>query len=157
MQIFLLIIGIIFFIFLIKIIKEKSSTTKLSSIENKKKGALYEEYIADIYKKDGYDVIENGKEKGLKDDGIDIIAKKDKEVLFIQCKDWNIKNKYRINHKEIQYMRMNVRDYLQKNKNLNNLEWSIVYITSDNILTKSAIFKIKEHQSEISHKVIKNK
>ena len=155
MQIFFIILTIIFLLFLINILKGKTSSKKSLNIDNRKKGALYEEYISNIYKSNGYTVIENGKEKGIKDDGIDIIAKKDKEVLFIQCKDWNIKNKYRIDHKEIQYTRMNVRDYLQKKQHFKNYQWKIIYITSDEILTKSAIHKINEYKNEISHKVIK--
>ena len=123
--------------------------------KNKKDGALYEEYISDIYRKDGYSVIEHGKEQGVKDGGIDIIAKKEKELLFIQCKDWNIKNKYRIGKKEIQYTRMNVRDYIEKKPLYKSYDWKIVYITSDNILSKSALYIIKEHKDEISSRVLK--
>ena len=145
---------IFFGLFLITFLFLKQSN--LLTKENKKDGALYEEYISDIYRKDGYIVIEHGKEKGVQDGGIDIIAKKEKELLFIQCKDWNIKNKYRIDKKEIQYTRMNVRDYLDEMKPLyKSYDWKIVYVTSDNILVKSALYVIKKNKDEISSRILK--
>jgi predicted helicase len=49
---------------------------------------LYEKQIADKFKELGYEVIERGKEKGKKDEGIDLIATKDNETLLIQCKNF---------------------------------------------------------------------
>ena len=83
-----------------------------------------------------------------------LFLKKNEEVLFIQCKDWNIKNKYRIDNKEIQYTRMNVRDYIEKNKDFEMNKWKILYVTSDNILHASAKYKIREYSHEIEHEVI---
>lgn len=41
---------------------------------NKQKGDEYEEYIAKYYRFKNYYVIENGKEKGKKDGGIDLLV-----------------------------------------------------------------------------------
>lgn len=49
-------------------------------------GKRYERYIGYIYEADGYDVDYNGIKKGKKDDGVDIIAKKNREIIIIQCK-----------------------------------------------------------------------
>lgn len=52
-------------------------------------GSDYERYIGYSYELDGWDVTYNGIQKGLKDQGIDLICKKDDNYLVIQCKNWN--------------------------------------------------------------------
>lgn len=136
---------------LYKIYKE---TKKSNIVDTKQKGDKYEAHICKHFEEQGYLTIPHGKLNGVEDQGIDIILKKDKEILFIQCKDWDIKNKYRINSKEIQYVRMNVRDYMQKNQVFNMYSWKILYVTSDNILDGSAKYKIREYSNEIEHKII---
>lgn len=56
----------------------------------KKKGDDYEYYIKKFYENEGYRVHPNGYIKGLKDEGIDLVAHKDigKETILIQCKNW---------------------------------------------------------------------
>jgi len=121
---------------------------------NDGKGAVYEKLVSDIYRNKKYTIAEHGKDNGVKDFGIDVIAKKDNEILFIQCKNWNKKNKYRINVKEIQYTRMNVRDYLEKNTMFKHYNWKIIYATSEDILDRGAKYKISENKDEIEHKII---
>lgn len=128
---------------------------KRKPINLKEKGSLYEEHISNIYKSRNYNIAEHGKDNGIKDYGIDIIAKKENEILFIQCKNWSLNNKYRINVKEIQYTRMNVRDYLERNIMFKNYNWKIIYATSEDILDYGAKCKIKENLHEIEHKIIK--
>lgn len=52
------------------------------------KGKRYERKVSQYYRSKGYNVIEYGLEKGFNDEGIDVIAKKDNEILLIQCKNW---------------------------------------------------------------------
>ncbi|WP_321777804.1 restriction endonuclease [Sulfurimonas sp.] len=139
-----------------KINEEKYSfkENKLTNEQKKEKGNKYETYICKHFEKEGYLTVPHGKNHGKKDDGIDIILKRDKKILFIQCKDWNIKNKHRIDSKEIQYTRMNVRDYIEKNKIFEMYDWKILYVTSDDILDDSGEYKIREYSSEIEHRVI---
>ena len=131
---------------------QKSNDT----IDTKEKGDKYEAHVCKHFEEQGYLTVPHGKLNGVEDQGIDIILKKDKEILFIQCKDWDIKNQYRINSKEIQYVRMNVRDYMHKNQVFSMYNWKILYITSDNILDRSAKHKIREYSEEIEHQVIGN-
>nr|DAR97758.1 MAG TPA: Restriction endonuclease [Caudoviricetes sp.] len=49
-------------------------------------GARYERYIGYLYEINGYEVEYNGIKMGKKDDGIDIIATKRRELIIIQCK-----------------------------------------------------------------------
>ncbi len=72
--------------------------------EAKKRGLEFEELVGDYYNERGYSVIRNGriasqtsrgkysntdKGIGVTDNGVDIIAFNDKEILLIQCKDYH--------------------------------------------------------------------
>lgn len=52
-------------------------------------GKLYEQYIGYLYEQLGCQVEYFGIIKGLNDLGRDLICKKDKETLLIQCKNWS--------------------------------------------------------------------
>lgn len=51
-------------------------------------GKNYELRVGKLYEKRGYEVEYRGIELGLKDGGIDLIAKKPNETVLIQCKYW---------------------------------------------------------------------
>ena len=53
-------------------------------------GKMYERYIGYLYENDGYDVEYRGIELGLKDGGIDLICRRQGEILLVQCKNWNL-------------------------------------------------------------------
>ncbi|MEA2028232.1 MAG: restriction endonuclease [Campylobacterota bacterium] len=89
---------------------------RMSYHDKVKKGADYEKFIADQYRAKGYTIWEHGADKGLKDMSIDIIAKRNKELLLIQCKNWNEKNKYRIKQKDIKALRADARDFVKLNR-----------------------------------------
>jgi len=146
---------IVFMIYFIRKINYFVHKEQYKDIQNREKGAKYEDYVSRYFKNLGYEIVEYGKIHGVKDQGIDLMLKKEKEFIFVQCKDWNIKNRFRIDSKEIQYTRMNVRDYIENHKELFTMyEWKIFYITSDNILNRSAKYKIQEHNEEIEHIII---
>ena len=129
--------------------------TKITNTEKKEKGNEYEKYIADFFRKQNYYVWEHGKEKGVKDSSIDLIVKKDKYIYFVQCKNWE---KWKINHKEVKATRMDVREYLKKEKNLWNLikdyQSKILYVTPKECLSKSAYTYIKENSNIVEYQVI---
>ncbi|UCE75193.1 MAG: restriction endonuclease [Methanomassiliicoccales archaeon] len=52
-------------------------------------GRLYERYVGFLYESKGYSVDYVGIFKGFEDLGRDLICKKGKEVLVIQCKNWS--------------------------------------------------------------------
>ena len=52
-------------------------------------GRDYEQYVGYQYRKKGYDVDDFGAYMGLEDLGRDIIAKKQNDILIIQCKYWS--------------------------------------------------------------------
>jgi len=131
---------------------------KTSYKEKIKKGALYEEYIALIYKANGYTIWEHGKDKGIKDMGIDLIVKKDKKIILIQCKNWNEEGKYKIDHKDIKVFRTEGRDFINKNEIFINYELHLKYIISGDFMHPSAIHHIEECNQEnknVSYEIIK--
>ena len=52
-------------------------------------GKLYERYIGYLFEEQGYSVNYHGIEKGLEDRTRDLICKKGKETIIIQCKNWS--------------------------------------------------------------------
>lgn len=52
-------------------------------------GILYERYIGYLFEEKGYSVNYHGIEKGLEDRTRDLICKKGKETILIQCKNWS--------------------------------------------------------------------
>ena len=132
----------------------ESEIIKKSSYQvNKEKGDMYEKYIADYYKEQGYTIAEHGQDNGRKDKGIDVIAKKEKELLLIQCKNWNENNK--LTHSEIKEIRMNMIDFLSKHEMYDNLcKVTKKIITPYYILDRSAEYYLKEINYDINYKVI---
>ncbi|WP_298690503.1 restriction endonuclease [uncultured Sulfuricurvum sp.] len=63
--------------------------------EKEEKGRLYELKVGEHFENEGYAVEYRGISLGKRDGGIDLIARKEAEVILIQCKNWkgNIKIK----------------------------------------------------------------
>lgn len=134
---------------------QKNKTSYKEKIE---KGALYEEFVALIYKANGYTIWEHGKDKGLKDMGIDLIVKKEKKIILIQCKNWNEDGKFKIDHKDIKVFRTEGRDFINKNEIFKGYELHLKYIISGDFIHQSAIYHIEECNQEnknISYEIIK--
>lgn len=49
-------------------------------------GYVYEKYVGQVLQDEGYEVNYHGLQKGFSDRGIDLIAIKDNEMKFVQCK-----------------------------------------------------------------------
>jgi len=129
---------------------------KMTKKEMKEKGDKYEEYVANFFREQGYTIAEHGKDNGVKDNGIDIIAKKEKYILFIQCKNWSAKTGRKIRDKELKITKQDVEDYMKKHPlyEMGNYKTKIIFITSENILHGSGYYYIKEHSKEIEYQVI---
>jgi len=137
------------------IINKIQNEPKEKRMTSKEKGDAYEEYIANYFRELKYTVWEHGKEKGVKDSGIDLFIKKEKYIYFVQCKNWNT---WKINHKEVKATRTDVREYLQKNKNIwniiKNYNMKILYVTPKKCLTPGAYKYIEENKEIVEHQVI---
>jgi Holliday junction resolvase-like predicted endonuclease len=122
--------------------------------EKQKKGTDYEAYIAEHYRSLGYEVIERGKKLGLKDGGIDLIAKNHKEAIMIQCKNWNAENKYKIDQKDIGDFIGKVSLFLAKNPEYKNYNIKRILTVAEPILDKSALAIINENREMVRYEHI---
>jgi Holliday junction resolvase-like predicted endonuclease len=115
------------------------------------KGKDYEEFTANHYRSSGYEVLEHGKEYGKLDKGIDLIAKKDKEVIFIQCKNWRADGKVKIDHVKIKEFIGNVAAFLEKNTVYKDYEVKRIFAVAEPVLDKSAIEYIKANKNIVRY------
>ena len=124
-------------------------------LTKKEKGDMYETYVANFFKKQGYYVWEHGKEKGVHDSSIDLLVKKENYIYFVQCKNWE---KWKITHKEVKATRTDVREYLKKEKMLWELikgyDSKILYVTPTACLARSAYTYIQENSNIVEYQVI---
>ena len=137
-----------------KIIESKKPK-KMTKQEKLEKGAIYEAYVAEFFRQQGYYVWEHGKEKGVKDSNIDLFVKKDRDIYFIQCKNWAT---WKINHNTVKATRTDVREYLKTNKEffkiIKDYKLKILYVVSKECLTKSAYTYIEENKDIVDYQVI---
>ena len=136
--------------------KKDIKPKRMSDKEKKEKGDLYEAYISKYFKDLGYTIAEHGKDNGVKDNGIDLIAKKGKEIYFIQCKNWSLSNGKKIKDKDLKATQTDARDYLKKNILYINLGYvmKILYVCSENIYHPSATYYARENKDIYKLKVI---
>lgn len=129
-------------------------TEIMTNQKKKEKGDLYEEFIANHYRTQGYKVAEHGKDNGVKDRGIDIIAKKGREILFIQCKNWNANSNKKVTSDDMKIARQNAQDYKNNNPMYEIYNIKILYIMSENILHGSAYHYMQENSEIIEFRII---
>lgn len=126
--------------------KKTSSKASLKTTYKEKidKGQEYEEYVAKVYRSRGYHVTEYGKQQGLLDHGIDLIAKKQKEIVLIQCKNWNENGKWEIKHKDIKAFQTDARTFVEDKPILRSCLLTARYTISGDFIHQSAIKHIEE-------------
>jgi len=138
-------------------ITKKAKKHTLSRKERKEKGDFYEKYVSNYYKEQGYITYEHGLEKGYKDQGIDLFIKKDKEYLFIQCKNWE---KRTINKKIIIEYREKSRQYMINNPKIskiiinNGYKIKLIMVTPKDCYTEDAKRYVKENQEVVNYQII---
>jgi len=127
-----------------KTTSKKQTSTKTTYKEKMYKGQEYEEYVAKVYRSRGYHVSEYGKQKGVLDHGIDLIAKKQKEIVLIQCKNWNANGKWEIKHKDIKAFQTDARTFVEDKPLLRSCLLTARYTISGDFIHQSAIKHIEE-------------
>lgn len=115
------------------------------------KGSDYELFVADHYRSKGYDVLEHGKEYGKLDKGIDLIAKKDNEIIIIQCKNWRAGGKFTIDHTMVKEFIGNVATFLDKNAIYKDYIVKKIFAVSEKVLDKSAMEFITANKQTIRY------
>lgn len=116
-------------------------------------GKEYEIFIGNKYEEQGFNVIYNGIEQGVKDGGLDLICTKDNRITFVQCKNWVSNAYYQINQKDIRAFLGDCYKYIIENNIISIVNYHFIYSHQD-ILSKSAISYLK-NQNIIKYKVIK--
>ena len=127
--------------------------------KNIEKGKEYEEYISNIYRNKGYTVWEHGKEKGYKDLGIDVIAKKENQIILIQCKNWNENHRYKIRTKDIKAFRTDGRDFIETYPQFRKYNLELIFMLSGNFIDNGAkkyIAEIQKKNKKVYYQVIEN-
>ena len=127
---------------------------KVKPTSNKVKGEEYETYIATYYKNKGYIVWEHGKEKGRLDQGIDLIVKKNKEIIFIQCKNWKENTRFKIDHVRVKASRAEARQFMLKNPLFKGYQNKFRYTLSSDCMHTSAVKYIEETNGLFDYEVI---
>ena len=141
----------------IELIKKVEEFKTVKHKSNKEKGEEYESFISEYYKNKGYFVWEHGKEKGRLDQGIDLIVKKDKEIIFIQCKNWNENTKFKIDHVRVKASRAEARQFMLNNPLFKGYKNKFRYTLSSNCIAPSAIKYIEETNGLFDYEIIEMK
>jgi Holliday junction resolvase len=128
--------------------KYKNQNKRTTYAEKVKKGKEYEAIIAKLFSCRGYTVEENGKNRGKKDGGIDLIASKPNETILIQCKNWKSTAKYKIRHDEIKKLRAEGRDFLEEHKEYVASNMKLLFVLAEDCVHPSA----KHHLEDIKNK-----
>lgn len=138
---------------------QKNSTVK---VENKEVELLKEEddqlelRSGIFYQEQGYEVFFNGIIKGYKDDGIDLICKKDDELILVQCKDWYQEGRFKVRHVHVKAFHSDCLKYLEENdidRNKNKIKFEYIVPNSD-IIHISALKVFGDTYYNCSYKVI---
>lgn len=123
-------------------VKEKEELKSgMSNKKKKEKGDDYEKKVAGYYKLDGYDIYLNGIKKDRLDGGIDVICKKDDEVILIQCKNWNHTTGRKITHTHIKEFHSNCIKYIDQ-ENLDKSNVKLKYIVPNKKVFKACAINI---------------
>jgi len=140
-----------------QLIKEIEAFKKIEPKSNKIKGEDYEKFIAEHYRNQGYFVWEHGKEKGRLDQGIDLIVKKNKEIIFIQCKNWKENTRFKIDHVRVKASRTEARDFMLINPLFKGYKNKFRYTISNDCMHPSAIKYIEETKGLLDYEIIEMK
>lgn len=142
---------------LINAIKRLKESPKTKELTSKEKGELYETFVAEHYKQLDYFVWEHGKEKGKLDGGIDLIVKKKKEIIFIQCKNWKENTRFKIDHVRVKASRAEARQFMKSNPLFVGYKMKFRYTLSNDCMHPSAIKYIEENSELFDYEVLSMK
>ena len=114
----------------------------------------YETFIAAHYRDLGCDVIEYDANKGLKDAGIDIIARMGDEIYFIKCIDLYINHTYHVDDEEIDAFQKAVNHFLDQNRHLKQYITHLRYTLSGDFLPQASQKRIEAHEGNVSYETV---
>ena len=114
---------------------------------------LYEEFIKEYFVKQGYTVWHHSKDKKQQDKNknITFVAKKNKSILLIHCRD----NQLDISTDELKSFQKQRDKFKIDNPVFETYELKLHYTMSGFFLTEDAYEYVEEHSYDISYEVIK--
>lgn len=115
---------------------------------NKQLGDEYETQVSEYFRSHGYEVIERGKILGLKDGGIDMVAKKDNQTILIQCKNW----KCIIKQKDIKQFLFDTDKFINENNIEEKVE--LLYIVANDTFNRGAKWTLLNERENLNFKII---
>jgi len=122
---------------------------------NDLKGSEYEKFVGVKFEQGGFKVVYNGIEQGVKDNSIDLIAQKNQTIYLVQCKNWKFENYKRMNHKDLKAFVGDCFIYKLRNYSKTDFNIKFVFVTSDEILSKSAQIFINQNRDILEHRVLR--
>lgn len=133
---------------------DKKQKAKNTYFENVTKGKKFEEQIVRYFEKLKYEVDHRGKRLGIKDKGIDILAKYDEKYFLIQCKNYAPNNK--IKHNTIKEFNSNCLDFINSSSGkLNNDNTKFIFICSHKeSLDKSALYYFEDSNNKCEFQIM---
>lgn len=113
----------------------------------------YEEFIKEYYRKKGYTLWHYSKEKTQyeKNKNITLVAKKNKKIMLIHCRD----NQLDISVKELQSFQQQRDDFKRNNPVFINYDLSLHYTMSGFFMTEEAYEYVENNSNDISYEIIK--
>ena len=116
-----------------------------SNKSNKISGEDYERFIAEKYEKSGYKVTLNGIEKSYEDGGIDLIVENNTSIILVQCKNWSLSNKYKIDQKDIRAFIGDCYLFARENIKASKKVGFHFIVSHEDFLTSSAKIFLQQH------------
>jgi hypothetical protein len=132
--------------------KESQAATVVSKPSKVHYTNEYVEYIASRYQKLGYNIWDH-----KENIGIDIIAKKQKELLLVLCHYWQKNENHKLTINDIKAFRIDVNDFIESNPVFQNYKASLLLILSKDKIEEHAQGYIQELQNRgktINYEVI---
>jgi restriction system protein len=123
---------------------------KHDSITNK--GNEYEKFIGKKYELLNKNVVYYGLENGKKDNGIDLIIEDEKNITFVQCKNWVSNDHYKINQKDLRAFIGDCYMFIFNNNIDKSYHFHFI-VSDEKLLTISAELYLKENK-KLKYKVI---
>jgi len=133
---------------------EQLISTIRSTVRTYIENNLYEEYIKEYYIQKGYTVWHHAKDKLQtdKNKNISLVAKKNKKILLIHCRD----NQLDISIDELKNFQIQRDKFKEENPVFKNYDLTLNYTMSGFFLTEEAYEYVEESEEDISYEVIKS-
>ena len=132
--------------------KEYISLQNIKYDSTTNKGNEYEKFIGKKYESLNKNVIYYGLENGKKDNGIDLIIEDEKNITFVQCKNWVSNDHYKINQKDLRAFFGDCYMFIFNN-NIDKSHHFHFIVSDEKLLTKNAELYLKENK-KLKYKVI---